>query len=80
MCGKKTGMSKATQRKEKQQWAIEKPKLDNARKLGGSYFIDPDEKVGAQGNHQTRKENLEICCADSHSCMVAEHLFLALGY
>ena len=28
-----TGMSKASQRKEKQQWAIEKPKLDNAIKV-----------------------------------------------
>ena len=30
-----SGMSKAAQKKEKQQWAIEKPKLDNGRKLGG---------------------------------------------
>ena len=28
-------MSKAAQRKEKQHWAIEKPQLDNARKLRG---------------------------------------------
>ena len=32
-----SGMSKAAQRKEKQQRAIEKPKLDSARKLGGIY-------------------------------------------
>ena len=37
-------MSKAAQRKEKQQWALENPKLDNARKLRGNYFIDPDDK------------------------------------
>ena len=35
---------KAAQRKEKQQWAVEKPKLDNVRNLRGNYFVDPDEK------------------------------------
>ena len=29
-------------RKEKQKWAIGTPKLDNARRLRGIYFIDPD--------------------------------------
>ena len=37
------GIRKASQRKEKPQWAIEKPKLNNARKLRGIYFIDPDD-------------------------------------
>ena len=37
-----SSVSQAAQRKEKQ-WAIEKPKLDNARKLRGIYFIDPDD-------------------------------------
>ena len=39
----RSGLSKAAQRREKQQWAVEKPKLDNARKLRGIYFIDLDE-------------------------------------
>ena len=30
--------------KEKHKWANEKPKLDNARRLRGIYFIDPEEK------------------------------------
>ena len=34
-------MSEAAQRKEKQKWATEQPKLDNARRLHGIYFIDP---------------------------------------
>ena len=34
-------MSDASKCKEKHKWAIEKPKLDNARKLRGVYFIDP---------------------------------------
>ena len=36
-------MSEATKRKEKQKWAIEKPKLDDARRLRGIYFIDPTD-------------------------------------
>ena len=39
-------MSEASKRIEKQKWAIEKPKLDNARKLRGSDFIGPaDEEL-----------------------------------
>ena len=34
-------MSEAWKRREKQKWAIEKPRLDNARILRGIYFIDP---------------------------------------
>ena len=37
-------MSKAAERKEKQKWAVEKPKLDNARKLRGIFLLDPDDK------------------------------------
>ena len=37
-------MSDASKRKEKQKWAIEKPKLDNARGLRGIYFIDLDDE------------------------------------
>ena len=32
------------QNREKQEWAKEKPKLDNARRLRGIYFIDPDDQ------------------------------------
>ena len=32
-------MSEASKRREKQKCAIEKPKLDNARKVRGIYFI-----------------------------------------
>ena len=37
-------MSDASKRKDKQKWAIEKPKLDNARTLRGIFFIDPDDE------------------------------------
>ena len=35
-------MSDASKREEKQKWAIEKPKLENARRLRGICFIEPD--------------------------------------
>ena len=37
-------MSDSAHRREEQKWAIEKPKLDNARKLRGMYFIDPKDE------------------------------------
>ena len=37
-------MSDAPTRKEKQKCAVEKPKLDNARRLRGISFIDPDDE------------------------------------
>ena len=36
-------MSDASKREEKQKWAVEKPKLDNAKRLGGNYFIDSED-------------------------------------
>ena len=47
MCGRKYGQisaSKAAQKREEQEWANEKPKLENARKLKGIYFIDLEDK------------------------------------
>ena len=38
------GMSKNAKLREKHKWAIEKPNLDNARRLRGIYFIDPEDK------------------------------------
>ena len=37
-------MSDVSKRKEKQKWAIERPKLDNARRLRGIHFIDPKDE------------------------------------
>ena len=39
-----TDMSEASERKEKQKWAIEKPRLDNARELCGAYFMNADDE------------------------------------
>ena len=39
-----TKNGKAAQNREKQEWKNEEPKLDNARRLGGTHFIDPDDQ------------------------------------
>ena len=46
MYGQICGNLSLTQKKEKakQRWAIEKPKLDNARQLRGIFFIEPDDE------------------------------------
>ena len=36
------GMSRNAKLREKLKWAIEKPKLDNARRLRGIYFVDSE--------------------------------------
>ena len=36
-----TKIGKAAQKREKQEWANEKPELDNARRMRGTYFLDP---------------------------------------
>ena len=39
-----TKLGRNAKLREKQKWSIEKPKLDNARRLRGIYFIGPDDK------------------------------------
>ena len=51
-------MSDAAKSKTKQKWAIEKPKLDNARQLRGIFFIKPeDEKFRHIKNDRRKLEN-----------------------
>ena len=38
-----TNIGKAAQKREQQEWANEKPKLDHAQRLRGIYFIDPED-------------------------------------
>ena len=38
-----TKLGRNAQLKERQKWSHEKPKLDNARKLRGTFFIDPED-------------------------------------
>ena len=37
-------MGRNAEPKEKHKWSNEKPKLGNARRLRGIYFIDPEDK------------------------------------
>ena len=52
-------MSKAAQKKEKQDWAVQKPELDNAQRLRGIYFIDPEDGEQKDTIKKARKK-LEI--------------------
>ena len=52
-------MSDAAKSKAKQKWAIEKPKLDNARQLRGIFFIEPDDEEFKHTKKNARKK-LEI--------------------
>ena len=54
-------MYDASKRKEKQQWAIEKPRLDNAGKLRGIDFIDPADDF-KDIMKKTRVESCKFRC------------------
>ena len=45
MCGQKFGRKLVKPfRIDRQEWAKEKPKLDNDRKMRGLYFVEPDDE------------------------------------
>ena len=48
-------MGKHAKLKEKQKWCNEKIHLDNARKLRGIYFIDPEDKEFKETIKNARK-------------------------
>ena len=60
------GMAR-TKLREKHEWALEKPKLDNARRLRGIYFIDPEDKVFKETIRSAR-EKLETPMASAMPC------------
>ena len=49
-------MGKNAKLKEKHKWSHEKPKLDNARKLRGIYFIDTEDKEFKETIKNARKK------------------------
>ena len=56
-------MGKNAKLKEKQKWSEEKIHLDNARKLRGIYFIDPEDKEFKE-NHQERASEIgNVSCS-----------------
>ena len=60
-------MLEASKRREKQKRAIEKPKLDNARKLRGIYFIDPADEEFKDIMENARRK-LEVPVPAAMSC------------
>ena len=50
-----TKLGRNAKLKEKQKWSHEKPKLDNARRLRGIYFIDPEGKEFKETIKNARK-------------------------
>ena len=62
-------MGKNAKLKERQKWSIEKPKLANARRLRGIYFIDPEDKEFKETIRNARKK-LETPVAPAVPCKI----------
>ena len=60
-------MSRNSKVKEKRNWASERPKLENARRLRGIYFIDPEDKEFAEIIKNARKK-LAVQTAPAMPC------------
>ena len=58
---------KAAQNREKQEWAKEKPKFDNARKLRGIHFLDSDDREYSEILKNARRK-LERLMAPAMPC------------
>ena len=58
-------------KKEKRKWSKEKPKLDNARRLRGIYFIDPEDKEFKETIKNARKK-LETPMAPAMPCKTSK--------
>ena len=65
-------MGKNAKLKEKQKWSEEKIHLDNARKLQGIYFIDPEDKEFKETIKNARKK-LETSVAPSMPCKIMKN-------
>ena len=65
-------MGKNAKLKEKQKWSHEKPKLNNARKLRGIYFIDPEDKEVKETIKNARKK-LETPVAPAMPCKTSKN-------
>ena len=61
------GKARNAKLREKYKWAIEKPKLDNARRLRGIYFIDPED-MEFKEIIETARRKLETPMAPAMPC------------
>ena len=64
-------MEKHAKLKEKQKWSNEKLHLENARKLRGIYFIDPEDTEFKETIKNARKK-LETSVAPAMPCKIME--------
>ena len=64
---------KACQAEEKQKWSNEKFHLENARKLRGIYFIDPEDKEFAETIKNARRK-LETSVAPAMPTKLKQNL------
>ena len=64
-------LGRNVQLKEKQKWSNEKLHLDNARKLRGIYFIDPEDKEFKETIKNARKK-LETPVAPALPCKITK--------
>ena len=65
-------MGKNAKLKERQKWSHEKTQLDNARKLRGIYFIDPEDKEFKETIKNARKK-LETSVAPAMPCKILKN-------
>ena len=65
-------MGKHAKLKEKQKWSNEKPHLENARKLQGIYFIDPEDTEFKDTIKNARKK-LETSVAPAMPCKIMKN-------
>ena len=65
-------MGKHAKLKEKQKWSNEKLRLDNARKLRGICFIDPEDKEFKETIKNARKK-LETPIAPAMPCKIMKN-------
>ena len=65
-------MGKHAKLKEKQMWSNEKVHLENARKLWGIYFIDPEDKEFKETIKNARKK-LETSVAPAMPCKIMKN-------
>ena len=65
-------MGKHVKLKEKQKWSNQKLHLDNARKLRGIYFIDPEDKEFKETIKNARKK-LETPMAPAMPCKIMKN-------
>ena len=67
-----TKLGRNAELKERQKWSHEKPQLDNARKLRGIYFIDPEDMEFKETIKNARKK-LETSVAPAMPCKISKN-------